>query len=125
MYEQQQGQAEKTYSTSQPGAEASLSLAIIVNHGTASASEIVAGALRDRGRAPLIGQTTFGKGSVQLIFELSDHSSIHITNARWFTPQRTELDGLGLKPDFEIEPGVNGADPELDKAIEYLHSLQP
>jgi len=125
MYEQQQGQAEKIFSVSTVGAEAGLPLAIIVNHGTASAAEIVAGALRDRGRAPLIGQTTFGKGSVQLVFELSDHSSIHITNARWFTPNRTELDSIGLKPDFEIEPGVDGADPELDRAIEYLHTLKP
>ena len=125
MYEVQQGQAEKIYSTSTPGAEAAVPLVLIVNQGTASAAEILAGALRDRGRAPLIGQTTYGKGSVQLIFELSDHSSIHITNARWFTPNRTELDGIGLKPDFEIEPGVAGADPELDRAIKYLQTATP
>lgn len=124
MYEDQQSAAEKTYSATAPGPFANLPLAILVNHGTASAAEILSGALRDRGRAPLIGQTTYGKGSVQLIFELSDNSSIHITNARWYTPKRAQLDGVGLKPDFEIEPGVNGADPELARAIEYLQTLK-
>jgi carboxyl-terminal processing protease len=124
MYEDRQGEAEKTYSVTTAGAEANLLLAVIVNHGTASAAEILSGALRDRGRAPLIGQTTYGKGSVQLIFELSDHSSVHITNARWYTPNRAQLDGQGLKPDFEIEPGTNGTDPELAKAIEYLQSIR-
>lgn len=126
MYEVQQGQAEKIYATSTQGTEAAVPLVLIVNRGTASAAEILAGALRDRGRAPLIGQTTYGKGSVQLIFKLSDQSSIHITNARWFTPNRTELDGVGLKPDFEIEPGgAGGGDPELDRAIEYLQTVTP
>ncbi|HKZ70562.1 MAG TPA: S41 family peptidase, partial [Anaerolineales bacterium] len=63
---------------------------------------------------------TYGKGSVQLIFELSDHSSIHITNARWYTPNRIEIDGVGLLPDIEMAPGTDGTDPELDRAIEYL-----
>lgn len=124
MYEDREGEPEKTYTVTTPGVEAKLPLAVIVNHGTASAAEILAGALRDRGRAPLIGQTTYGKGSVQLIFELSDHSSVHITNARWFTPGRAQLDGQGLKPDYEIEPGTDGSDPELEKAIEYLQSLR-
>ncbi len=124
MFEDQQGEAEKTYSVSKTGPEAQVPLAVIVNHGTASAAEIVAGALRDRGRAPLIGQTTFGKGSVQLIFELSDQSSVHITNARWFTPNRAQLDGVGLKPDYPIDPGTNGDDPELTRAIQYLQLVK-
>jgi len=124
MYEDRQGEAEKTYTVTTAGADATIPLAIIINHGTASAAEILAGALRDRGRGPLIGQTTYGKGSVQLIFELSDHSSVHITNARWFTPKRAQLDGVGLKPDYEVEPGVNGDDPELTQAIKYLQSLK-
>lgn len=124
MYEARQGEAEKTYSITADGAEAGIPLAVIVNHGTASAAEIVAGALRDRGRAPLIGQMTYGKGSVQLIFELTDHSSVHITNARWFTPGRVKIDGVGLKPDIEIEPGLNGADPELDRAVRYLQTVR-
>ena len=97
-----------------------MKLAILVNKGTASASEIFAGALRDKGRAPLIGQTTYGKGSVQLIFPLLDSSSIHVTNALWYTPKLTPINGVGLKPDIEVQPGVNGNDPELDRAVEYL-----
>jgi carboxyl-terminal processing protease len=120
MFEDQQGQPEKTYAVTAPGAYSQLPLAVIVNHGTASASEIVAGALRDKGRAPLIGQATYGKGSVQLIFELPDHSSVHITTARWYTPSRTKIDGTGLKPDYPIDPGTNGSDPEVDRALEYL-----
>lgn len=123
MYENQRDQAEKTYTAPGTGAEADLPLVMIVNGGTASAAEILAGALRDRGRGPLIGQTTFGKGSVQLIFTLSDGSSIHVTNARWYTPNHTGIDGVGLKPDIEMEPGTDGHDPELDRAIEYLKNL--
>ncbi len=124
MYEDQHGEAERVVEATGVGLEAGLPLAVLVNHGTASAAEILAGALRDRGRAPLIGQPTYGKGSVQLIFELSDHSSIHITNARWFTPGRAQIDGVGLKPDIEMAPGADGADPELDRAILYLQSLR-
>ncbi len=123
MYETRRGEGETTYDAPGAGAEAELPLAMIVNGGTASAAEILAGALRDRGRGPLIGQATYGKGSVQLIFTLSDGSSIHVTNARWHTPNHTGIDGIGLKPDIEIQPGTDGSDPELDRAIEYLQSL--
>ena len=123
MYETRRGEDEKTYDAPGAGAEAELPLVMLVNGGTASAAEILAGALRDRGRGALIGQTTFGKGSVQLIFTLSDGSSIHVTNARWYTPNHTGIDGIGLKPDIEIQPGADGSDPELDRAIEYLQSL--
>jgi len=123
MYENRRDQAEKTYNAPGKGAEADLPLVIIVNSGTASAAEILAGALRDRGRGPLIGQTTFGKGSVQLIFTLSDGSSIHVTNAQWFTPSHTGIDGVGLKPDIAMEPGAGGRDPELDRAVAYLQNL--
>lgn len=78
-------------------------LVIIVNHNTASASEIVAGALRDYNRATLIGAKTYGKGSVQLRHELLDHSSLFVTNAVWFTPQRYQIAGVGLQPDLVVE----------------------
>ena len=120
MIEVQKGEKEKFYNAPDKGAAADMKLAILVNKGTASASEIFAGALRDKGRAPLIGQTTYGKGSVQLIFPLLDSSSIHVTNALWYTPKLIPLNGVGLKPDIEVQPGVNGSDPELDRAVEYL-----
>jgi carboxyl-terminal processing protease len=122
MYEDKHNEDEKIYEASTNSFASNIPLAIIVNHGTASASEILAGALHDRGRAPLIGQPTYGKGSVQLVFELSDHSSVHITNARWFTPGRLQIDGVGITPDIEVQPGTDGNDPELDRALEYLQN---
>ena len=82
-------------------------LVLIVDGASASASEIVAGALRDRGRAALVGEKTFGKGSVQLIHELLDESSLHVTTARWLTPDRHEIEGVGLLPEILVEPGAD------------------
>lgn len=97
---------------------------VLVDGGTASASEIVAGALQDRGRAILIGEKTYGKGSVQEVFDLSDGSSVHITASKWLTPNRRQIDGQGLMPDLEIlvtdEDRNQGRDAQLERAIEYL-----
>lgn len=82
-------------------------LLIIIDGGSASASEILAGALRDHQRATLLGEKTFGKGSVQIIYSLPDDSSIHITNAAWFTPDGHEINQLGLQPDVPIEAGTD------------------
>jgi carboxyl-terminal processing protease len=100
-------------------------LIALVDSGTASAAEIVAGALRDRERAQLVGnEATFGKGSVQLVFDLSDGSSVHVTSARWLTPNGTQLDGHGLEPDVVVEITQealdNGRDEVLDRAVELL-----
>lgn len=95
-------------------------LVVLVNQRTASASELVAGALRDRDRATLIGQTTFGKGTVQQIFSLSDGSSVHITSAQWLTPNRSPIDGAGLEPDIAMIPADDGRDVELGEAIRYI-----
>lgn len=97
-----------------------LPMIAITNKGTASAAELVAGALRDRGRARLLGQTTYGKGSVQLILGLADKSSIHVTTAEWFPPSRTPLDGKGLAPDVPVNPDPNGKDVELIEAIRQV-----
>jgi carboxyl-terminal processing protease len=94
-----------------------------VNGGTASAAEVVAGALLDNSRALIIGQRTLGKGSVQFIFGLDDGSSVHITASVWFTPSRLPLDGVGLKPTIEMIPDPNNRDVELGEAVRQLQQL--
>jgi len=99
-------------------------LVVLVNGGSASASEIVAGALQDRGRAKLVGETTYGKGSVQLPHTLSDGSELRITIAHWFTPNGRQIQGTGLTPDIVVpltEDDVTaGRDPQLDRAAQLL-----
>ncbi len=100
-------------------------IAMLVDSSTASASEIVAGALRDQGRAILIGERTHGKGSVQEVHEFADGSSLHVTVARWLTPKRQEIDGSGLEPDITIaltqDDRDNGRDPQLGRAEAWLN----
>lgn len=102
------------------GATLTLPMTVIVNQRTASAAELVAGALRDNDRAAVLGQTTTGKGSVQLIFPLSDGSSVHITSSEWLTPNRAPINGMGLTPDIPMIPAENGRDVELDEAVRRL-----
>ena len=93
-----------------------------MNGGTASAAEILAGAIQDHGRATLIGEPTFGKGSVQLIYDLSDGSSLHVTSAVWLTPKRHRIEGQGLTPDIRIPRGDGLEDEQLNTAVGYLQS---
>ncbi|MDY6893587.1 MAG: S41 family peptidase [Chloroflexota bacterium] len=101
-----------------------LPLAVLVNENSASASEVVAGALQDYGRGYIIGTTTYGKGSVNHIRQLSDGSAIYITIARWYTPDGRLIEGLGITPDetveFTIDDMEQGRDPQLERAIEYI-----
>jgi carboxyl-terminal processing protease len=126
MYQQSKGEDEKVFEAT-PGAVAgTLSLVVLVDHGTASSSEILAGALQDRGRAMLIGTRTFGKGSVQLVYDLSDGSSVHVTASRWLTPDRHQIDQQGLEPNVAVEMTQeavdNGQDLVLDAAVDFLQS---
>lgn len=122
LYEDRRGQEEKFYPASQGGIALDVPLVVLVNHNTASASEIVAGAIQDRQRGILIGETTFGKGSVQLIYDLSDGSSLHITAAEWLTPDRHRLQGVGLTPNLLVSPDPENpdADLQLERAITFL-----
>ncbi|MFQ3568084.1 MAG: S41 family peptidase [Aggregatilineales bacterium] len=113
---------ERALQGSAGGAALDLPLVVLVNHRTASGAELVAGALQDRNRALLIGQTTYGKGTVQQIFPLSDGSSLHVTSSEWFTPARQPLDQVGLTPDIVMIPDAEGRDVELDEAIRQLQS---
>jgi carboxyl-terminal processing protease len=100
---------------------------VLINQGSASASEIMAGALRDNNRTLLIGATTFGKGSVQEVEELWDRSSVKYTIARWLTPNGDLIDKTGLEPDIEVEVTKedleNDFDPQLEKAVEIIWGL--
>ncbi|MCJ7547443.1 MAG: S41 family peptidase [Deltaproteobacteria bacterium] len=108
-------------------------MVILVNQGSASASEIVAGALQDYGRAVIMGSKTFGKGSVQTIIPLDDGSGIRLTTARYYTPKGRPIHEKGIQPDIPL-PTVEkvpqtmaeeqpGADPHLDRALEQLKGM--
>lgn len=122
MIQLQSGGQETVLKATRGGVATDMPLVILINGASASASEIVGGALQDRGRAILIGQVTFGKGSVQNIYDLSDGSSLHITAARWFTPNRNQIDGKGLSPDIMVEPGEGDSDLQLEQAVEHLET---
>ncbi len=114
----------KTYNARGGNMANGLPFVVLVNNGTASAAEIIAGAFLDSGKTALIGEKTFGKGSVQGLYPLSDKSVLHLTTAKWLTPNGSEIDGVGLKPTFQIpltpEDTAKGLDPQLDRAIEFL-----
>lgn len=112
-----------TFDATPGGLATDLPLMVLVNGNTASAAELVAGAIQDRQRGQLIGQRTYGKGTVQQIFPLSDGSSIHVTSAEWLTPARRALEGVGLDPDIPMIPDQNGRDVELGEAIRRLQQL--
>lgn len=100
-----------------------ISLVVLVNRGSASASEIVAGALQDYKRAVIMGERTFGKGSVQEIESLKDGSTLRLTIAKWLTPLDRDIDEVGISPDIEVEfpdDTPEGKDPQLEEAIRYL-----
>ena len=98
-------------------------LAVLIDEGSASASEIVAGAIQDRERGVLVGETSFGKGSEQIYMDLSDGSLLRVTFANWFTPNDRSIMGIGLTPDIEVtapKDGAGNSDAQLDSAIQYL-----
>ena len=95
-------------------------LVVLVNEGTASASEIVAGALQDRDRAVLIGSKTYGKGSVQEVIPLPDRSALKFTTAAYYTPDGHNINGRGIQPDVKVD---DDPDVQFDRAVEILQGL--
>jgi len=102
--------------------DTSVPLVVIVDSGTASAAEVVAGALQDRNRAVIVGTTTYGKGSVQEPHQLSDGSAIELTVGRYLTPSGRSLDGVGIEPDVEVSSRLGAATAE-QRALEVLRGL--
>lgn len=117
---------EKLFRGSGPNAFLKMPVIVLVNGGSASASEIVAGALRDNRGIKLVGEKTFGKGTVQEVETLRDGSSIKVSVAEWLTPAGHKIDNVGLEPDVEVklteEDVENGLDPQFDKALEILRA---
>ncbi len=121
---QENSEGERTpFRVTRAGRLTKIPLTVLINKGSASASEIVAGALQDRGRADLLGEKSFGKGTIQEAQDLSGGAGIHITVAKWLTPDgRWVNDTQGLEPDVKIESSKDDQtkDPQLERAIELL-----
>jgi len=117
--------------TASPGGLAvDIPLVVLVDNSSASGSEVLAGALQDHGRAVIIGTQTFGKGSVDSTYELQDGSALYLTTARWLTPDKHAIEGVGITPDYVVEQSdedtASDVDTQLNFAIEYIESqLQP
>ncbi|TSC53200.1 MAG: Uncharacterized protein LiPW16_457 [Microgenomates group bacterium LiPW_16] len=122
VQQEQASGARQTYSVDRQGKLLDIPMTILINKGSASASEIVAGALRDHNRAKLVGEISFGKGSIQEAQDLPGGAGLHITTAKWLLPKGEWINGTGIKPDFEVKMDEKDAtaDPQLEKAIELL-----
>lgn len=125
MYEQYGDGSRVTFSARKGGLATEIPMVVLINGGSASASEIVAGAIQDRGRALLVGETSFGKGSVQEYTSLvNDEGAVRVTIARWLTPNERQIHEVGLEPDVTVEiseeDALAGIDVQLEKAIELL-----
>jgi carboxyl-terminal processing protease len=127
LYEQYGDGTRNTFDVISGGmaTDTNIPMVVLINEGSASASEIVAGALQDTGRAKLVGTTSFGKGSVQNWIPLSgDNGAVRITIAKWLTPNGNTIHEIGLTPDVTVERTEEdykaNLDPQLDKAVEVI-----
>lgn len=120
---------EQDYTANGDGSLANFPMVVLINNGSASAAEILAGALRDDRGIKLVGETSFGKGTVQELEPLSDGSAIKLTVAHWVLPSGKILDHDGLTPDYLVtrtdDDIANNRDPQLDKAIKVLQAEIP
>ena len=128
IFWEEDAQGKQVETDASPGGLATsdaVKLVVLVDKGSASASEIVAGALQDRHRAELVGDTTFGKGTVQQWIELQDNGALKLTIAKWLTPNKRWIHHVGLTPDIKVatpaQPDPND-DPQLDKAVETIEA---
>ncbi|MEK7104159.1 MAG: S41 family peptidase [Patescibacteria group bacterium] len=118
-----QDKEKKQYLSEGPSVFVNYPVVVLINEGSASASEILAGALRDNRKIKLVGAKSFGKGSVQEQIDLTDRSSLKITIAKWLTPNGTSLDKNGLDPDFVVPSNATTSlDAQMDKAVELINN---
>jgi carboxyl-terminal processing protease len=120
LYERGAGTEEQVFESTDRGLADEIRLVVLINGGSASASEIVAGAIQDRQRGVLVGETSFGKDSVQEAHRLSNGAELRITIARWFTPNEQPIGKMGLEPDVHVpyveDDREEGTDPQLERA---------
>lgn len=112
--------SEEEHTNAEPVIAATTELVVLVNAGSASASEIVAGALQDAGRGRVVGQKTFGKGTVQQVLQFTDGSSLKMTIAEWKTPKGNKIDGVGVMPDEVVTQEQGARDAQMLRAMEIL-----
>ena len=121
IQQQYRGEDIESFNVNKPGPLENISLIILINQSTASAAEIIAGSLQAQNRAFLVGEPTFGKDSIQLVFDLQDDSSLHVTAAKWWIPGIDPPIGEGgLQPDVSVLPGEAGSDLMMKVAIQSL-----
>ncbi len=125
VYEQGKDGKKEPFKTTLSQSLKDYKLVVLINEGSASASEIVAGAIQDTGRGKILGTKSFGKGSVQNYEQFSDKSALRLTVAYWLTPKSRKINGEGIKPDIEIartdEDIAAGKDSQLDRAVEEVN----
>jgi len=126
LYERdQQGRLDAPLRSLGGGQALAIPMVVLVNDGTASAGEITAGALQDNGRARIVGITTYGKGSVQQVYDLPDNSSLRVTIRLWLTPHKHLIQSRGITPDVVVDSPVDdgsAADTQLARALRLLHT---
>lgn len=125
--EQDKFQNKKSMLSAGYGSLENIPMVIVANEGSASAAEIMAGALRDDRGITIIGKTTYGKGTVQKVVDLPGGSSVKVTIAKWFTPSGVRIQDTGIKPDIEVtlteDDYIKDKDPQLDKAFEEIKKI--
>lgn len=124
VYTRGRNEPEQRYQAIPPALYPNLKVAVLLNHYSASAAEVLAGALQDHHRAVVLGENSYGKGSVQKLWPIADGRAIKLTVARYYTPSNQLIEGKGIKPDVKIAdiPILNGIDNTLESAVQIISS---